>query len=77
MEHIKRELDVQVANQEEQANTVEGDLKVEREWRISLQETMQVDRERISQLQGELSRLKFVTQVIGGNLLEFFLIFVF
>ncbi|KAF2901019.1 hypothetical protein ILUMI_05159 [Ignelater luminosus] len=62
VEQKRRELDIQAAHHEEQANTVEGDLKVEREWRISLQETMQQDRERISQLQLELTHLKAIAQ---------------
>ncbi|XP_008201701.1 RUN and FYVE domain-containing protein 2 isoform X1 [Tribolium castaneum] len=61
-EHLKRELDVQAAQHEEQTSNVEGDLKVEREWRISLQETMQQDRERISKLQTEISQLKIIAQ---------------
>lgn len=62
-EQRRRELDVQAAQHEEQATNVEGDLKVEREWRVSLQETMQQDREKISQLQHELSQLRMVAQV--------------
>lgn len=60
---MRRELDVQAAQHEEQATNVEGDLKVEREWRISLQETMQQDRERISKLQTEINQLKIIAQV--------------
>lgn len=62
-EQRRRELDVQAAQHEEQANSVEGDLKVEREWRVNLQETMQKDRETISQLQHELSQLRLIAQV--------------
>ena len=62
-EHLRRELDVRAAQQEEQTSNVEGDLKVEREWRMSLQETMQQDRERISKLQTEISQLKIIAQV--------------
>lgn len=62
-ELLRRELDVQAAQHEEQTSGVEGDLKVEREWRISLQETMQQDRERISKLQTEISQLKIIAQV--------------
>lgn len=56
-------MDLQAAQVEEQANNIEVDLKVEREWRISLQDTMQQDRERISKLQTELGQLKLVAQV--------------
>ncbi|XP_068909064.1 RUN and FYVE domain-containing protein 2 isoform X3 [Tenebrio molitor] len=61
-ELLRRELDVQAAQHEEQTTNVEGDLKVEREWRVSLQETMQQDRERISKLQTEISQLKIIAQ---------------
>lgn len=63
IEQRRRELDVQAAHHEEQATNVEGDLKVEREWRISLQESMQHDRERISTLQLELTHLKAIALV--------------
>lgn len=62
-EQRKREVDMQAAEVEEQATNVESDLKVEREWRISLQETMQQDRERISKLQIEIGQLKIIAQV--------------
>lgn len=72
-EQRKRELDVQAAQHEEQANNVEGDLKVEREWRVSLQECIQLDREKISKLQHELSHLKAVAQVSNLEKFNFFL----
>lgn len=59
----RRELDIQAAHHEEQATNVEGDLRVEREWRVSLQEAMQQERERISKMQGELSQLRLIAQV--------------
>ncbi|CAG9858385.1 unnamed protein product [Phyllotreta striolata] len=61
-EQLKREVDIQAAQVEEQASNIEGDLKVEREWRISLQSTMQQDRERISKLQVENGQLKLIAQ---------------
>ncbi|KAJ8931498.1 hypothetical protein NQ314_015569 [Rhamnusium bicolor] len=61
-EQLKREVDMQAAHVEEQANNFEGDLKVEREWRVSLQDTMQQDRERISKLQIEIGQLKVIAQ---------------
>ncbi|KAJ8921945.1 hypothetical protein NQ315_008579 [Exocentrus adspersus] len=64
-EQLKREVDMQAAQVEEQANNFEGDLKVEREWRMSLQDTMQQDRERISKLQIEIGQLKIIAQKYG------------
>ncbi|XP_019864722.1 RUN and FYVE domain-containing protein 2 isoform X2 [Aethina tumida] len=61
-EQLKREVDIQAAQVEEQASTVEGDLKVEREWRMSLQDTMQQDRERISKLMADNNQLKIIAQ---------------
>lgn len=43
---------------------MEVDLKTEREWRQSLQETMQQDRDKISQLNHELTQYKLIGQVI-------------
>lgn len=63
VEQLKREVDMQAAQVEEQATNFEGDLKVEREWRMSLQDTMQQDRERISKLQTEIGQLKIIAQV--------------
>ncbi|XP_066156266.1 RUN and FYVE domain-containing protein 2 isoform X1 [Euwallacea fornicatus] len=60
MEQVKRDLHLQAAEVEEHSNTVEEDLKVEREWRISLQDIMQQDRERISKLQHENGQLKII-----------------
>lgn len=54
---------MQAAQHEELAGNVEGDLKLEREWRVSLQESMQQDRERISKLQVENSHLQVIAQV--------------
>ncbi|XP_018562579.1 RUN and FYVE domain-containing protein 2 isoform X1 [Anoplophora glabripennis] len=65
VEQMKREVDMQAAQVEEQANNFEGDLKVEREWRMSLQDTMQQDRERISKLQTEIGQLKIIAQKYG------------
>lgn len=62
-ERKRRELDLQAAHHEQQANGIEEDLKVEREWRVSLQETMQQEREKISQLQHELTQLRLIAQV--------------
>lgn len=70
IEQKRRELNIQASQHEEQANNIEGDLRVEREWRMSLQETMQQERERISKLQGELSQLRIIAQVILNFLFQ-------
>ncbi|XP_018915382.1 RUN and FYVE domain-containing protein 2-like isoform X2 [Bemisia tabaci] len=44
-----------------QVSKQEGKLKVEQEWRMSLQNSMEKDREKISQLQQENSQLKAVS----------------
>lgn len=64
-EQLKRAMDIQTAQVEEQATSAEGDLKVEREWRISLQNINQQDRERISKLQIEIGQLKIIAQVFN------------
>ncbi|CAG9823724.1 unnamed protein product [Phaedon cochleariae] len=61
-EQLKQQVDLQAAHVEEQANSIEGDLKLEREWRKSLQDSMQQDRERISKLQIENGQLKLLAQ---------------
>ncbi|XP_045460055.1 RUN and FYVE domain-containing protein 2 [Harmonia axyridis] len=57
-----KELDLQTIQSEEQTNCVEGDLKVEREWRIALQDSIEKDKEVISNLQKELSYMRIVAQ---------------
>ncbi|GLV31974.1 uncharacterized protein CBL_07734 [Carabus blaptoides fortunei] len=59
-EECKRQLGRKVAQHEEITSNTEDDLRVEREWRVSLQETMQQDREKIAQLSQELTHLKAV-----------------
>ncbi|KAK7794004.1 hypothetical protein R5R35_007438 [Gryllus longicercus] len=49
-----------LAQHEAQSTCVEGDLRVEREWRNSLQESMVKDRDKISQLHQELAQLRTV-----------------
>lgn len=63
IEQKRRELNLQASQHEEQATSIEGDLRVEREWRMSLQETMQQERERTAKLQGELSQMRIIAQV--------------
>lgn len=62
-EHARRSLQQQSLQVEEQATNVEEELKVEREWRISLQDTMQQDRDRIAKLMHENGQLKIVADV--------------
>jgi hypothetical protein len=62
-EESSRKLGQQIAEKEVQNSSIEGDLRIEREWRISLQETMVKDRDKISQLHQELTQLKSVASV--------------
>ncbi|XP_066998946.1 RUN and FYVE domain-containing protein 2 [Anabrus simplex] len=59
-EETSRKLGQQLAEREVKTSSVEGDLRIEREWRTSLQETMVKDRDKISQLHQELAQLKAV-----------------
>ncbi|XP_069702850.1 RUN and FYVE domain-containing protein 2 isoform X1 [Periplaneta americana] len=59
-EESSRKLGQQVAEKEVKNSSIEGDLRIEREWRTSLQETMVKDRDKISQLHQELAQLKSV-----------------
>ncbi|XP_065157605.1 RUN and FYVE domain-containing protein 2 isoform X2 [Atheta coriaria] len=62
IEAQRRQLNLHLSKNEEQATSVEVDLKTEREWRQSLQETMQQDRDKISQLNHELTQYKLIGQ---------------
>ncbi|XP_060524952.1 RUN and FYVE domain-containing protein 2 isoform X2 [Cylas formicarius] len=62
MEQVKKELHMQAVQVEEKVNNKEEDLKIEREWRVSLQETLHQDRERISKLQHENSQLRILAE---------------
>lgn len=62
IEMRNRELDLQTIQCEEQTTCVEGDLKVEREWRIALQESIEKDKDVISNLQKELGYMRIVAQ---------------
>ncbi|KAG8033965.1 hypothetical protein G9C98_008446 [Cotesia typhae] len=59
-EERARLLDAKVAEREARANGVERELKVEREWRTSLQEASVSSTEKISQLLQEIDQLKSV-----------------
>lgn len=63
VEEMSRKLGQQVAEKEVKSSSIEGDLRIEREWRQSLQDTMVKDREKISQLQQEVVRLKDIATV--------------
>jgi hypothetical protein len=62
-EESSRKLGQQIAEKEVQNSGIEGDLRIEREWRTSLQETVVKDRDKISQLHQELTQLKSVASV--------------
>ena len=64
----------QIAEKEVKASSVEGDLRIEKEWRTSLQETMVKDRDKISQLHQELAQLKAVASVSLNFLPEYLFI---
>ncbi|CAG7821442.1 unnamed protein product [Allacma fusca] len=57
---IVRSLGLQIAEKELKVSTLEGDLRIEREWRQSLQETLVKDKEKISELNMELQRFELV-----------------
>ncbi|CAG5075789.1 Similar to Rufy2: RUN and FYVE domain-containing protein 2 (Mus musculus) [Cotesia congregata] len=59
-EERARLLDAKVAEREARANGMERELKVEREWRTSLQEASVSNTEKISQLLQEIDQLKSV-----------------
>lgn len=58
-----RVLDLEAAEREARTNGVERELRVEREWRTSLQETSICNTEKISQLHQEIDQLKRVSEV--------------
>lgn len=58
-----RILDAEAAEREARTNGVERELRLEREWRTSLQETSISNVEKISQLHQEIDQLKRVSEV--------------
>lgn len=58
-----RILDAEAAEREARTNGVERELRLEREWRTSLQETSICNTEKISQLHQEIDQLKRVSEV--------------
>lgn len=59
-----RSVCIKLADKELQLSTAEGDLRVEREWRISLQGTSQQDKEVIADLRQKLAQEKTWNRVI-------------
>ncbi|XP_039750204.1 RUN and FYVE domain-containing protein 2 isoform X1 [Pararge aegeria] len=62
LEENSRSLGQKAAIAETRAVAAEGDLRIEREWRISLQESMMRDRDKISILNQEVESLKSIGQ---------------
>ncbi|XP_075975769.1 RUN and FYVE domain-containing protein 2-like isoform X2 [Anticarsia gemmatalis] len=62
LEDSARSLGQKAATAETRAVAAEGDLRIEREWRISLQESMMRDRDKISMLTQEVESLKSIGQ---------------
>lgn len=62
-EQNRRDLDRQVVEREERASSASDDLRVEREWRTSLQETVQKERDKISSMGQELAHLRQIATV--------------
>ncbi|XP_049870652.1 RUN and FYVE domain-containing protein 2 isoform X2 [Pectinophora gossypiella] len=62
LEETARSLGQKAATAESRAVAAEGDLRIEREWRISLQESMVRDRDKISMLTQEVESLKSIGQ---------------
>lgn len=58
-----RVLGAEAAEREARTNGVERELRLEREWRTSLQETSICNTEKISQLHQEIDQLKRVSEV--------------
>ncbi|XP_030026031.2 RUN and FYVE domain-containing protein 2 isoform X1 [Manduca sexta] len=62
LEENARTLGQKAAAAETRAVAAEGDLRIEREWRISLQESMMRDRDKISMLTQEVESMKLIGQ---------------
>lgn len=63
VEERVRVLDAEAAEREARTNGVERELRLEREWRTSLQEISICNTEKISQLHQEMDQLKRVSEV--------------
>ncbi|XP_015606029.1 RUN and FYVE domain-containing protein 2 isoform X1 [Cephus cinctus] len=62
VEERARALGMEAAEREARANGVQRELRIEREWRTSLQEASIANTEKISQLHQEIDQLKQVTE---------------
>lgn len=63
-EESLRRAGLESAAQEEKRGELEGELRVEREWRQSMQGTIVSDRDKINLLQQEIAQLKAMAVVI-------------
>lgn len=63
-----RNLGKQIAEKELKVSTLEGDLRIEREWRQSLQESDMKDKEEICKLNMEIKKLHLLKTVIMANI---------
>lgn len=68
-EERARAVGAEAAQREARASGIEGELRIEREWRTALQGTSVKDREKISQLHQEVDQLKQVAEVSRKSLL--------
>lgn len=68
VEERVRILGAEAAEREARTNGVERELRLEREWRTSLQETSISNTEKISQLHQEIDQLKRVSEVHACDL---------
>jgi RUN and FYVE domain-containing protein 1 len=62
-----RSLGQKIADKELKVSTLEGDLRIEREWRQSLQDTSVKDKEKISELLMELQKWRLRGVVIKNT----------
>lgn len=62
-----RNLGKQIADKELKLSTLEGDLRIEREWRQSLQESDVKDKEEICKLNMEIQKLQLLKNVCRFN----------
>ena len=63
LEQRSKQLQLDAAEAGEERTRAEGELGVEREWRVSLEQAVNKDRNRIAELQRELTQLREVSVV--------------
>lgn len=66
-EERARTLGAEAAEKEARANGCERELRIEREWRTSLQESAITHAEKISHLHQEIDQLKLESEVRRGD----------